>query len=34
MKEKKSDENYWVVGLNASKLFSVVCKEPYAFPQV
>ncbi|KAF3437994.1 hypothetical protein FNV43_RR20750 [Rhamnella rubrinervis] len=33
-KEKKSDENYWVVGLNASKLFCVVCKNPDLFPQV
>ncbi|KAL5544857.1 hypothetical protein UlMin_008641 [Ulmus minor] len=33
-KEKKSDENYWVVGLNASKLFCIVCKRPDFFPQV
>ncbi|KAK9008823.1 hypothetical protein V6N11_080301 [Hibiscus sabdariffa] len=33
-KERKSGENYWVVGLNASKLFCVVCKNPDAFPQV
>lgn len=33
-KEKKSDENYWVVGLNANKLFCVVCKSPDLFPQV
>ncbi|XP_015883273.3 protein ENHANCER OF LHP1 1 [Ziziphus jujuba] len=33
-KEKKSDENYWVVGLDASKLFCVVCKVPDLFPQV
>lgn len=31
---KKSDENYWVVGLNANKLFCVVCKSPDLFPQV
>lgn len=30
----KSDENYWVVGLNASKLFCIVCKKPNFFPQV
>ncbi|CAI0412559.1 unnamed protein product [Linum tenue] len=33
-KTKKSDENYWVVGLNASKLFCIVCKSPEVFPQV
>lgn len=33
-KEKNSDENYWIVGLNASKLFSIVCKNPDLFPQV
>ncbi|KAK6925172.1 Minichromosome loss protein Mcl1, middle region [Dillenia turbinata] len=33
-KEKKSEENYWVVGVNASKLISVVCKYPETFPQV
>lgn len=33
-KEKKSDESYWVVGLNASNLFAVVCKSPDSFPQV
>lgn len=33
-KEKKADENYWVVGLNASKVFCVVCKSPELFPQV
>ncbi|PON84352.1 Guanine nucleotide-binding protein, beta subunit [Trema orientale] len=33
-KEKKSDENYWVVGLNASKLFCILCKNPELFPQV
>ncbi|XP_027168941.1 WD repeat and HMG-box DNA-binding protein 1-like [Coffea eugenioides] len=32
-KLKKPDENYWVVGLNATKLFCVVCKSPYSFPQ-
>lgn len=31
---KKSDETYWVVGLNANKLFCVVCKSPDLFPQV
>ncbi|KAK9278760.1 hypothetical protein L1049_028337 [Liquidambar formosana] len=33
-KEKKSEENYWVVGLNASKLFCIVCKNPDLYPQV
>ncbi|XP_010257868.1 PREDICTED: WD repeat and HMG-box DNA-binding protein 1 [Nelumbo nucifera] len=33
-KEKKSEENYWVVGLNASKLFCIICKHPDSFPQV
>lgn len=33
-KLKKPDENYWVVGLNSNKLFSVVCKSPDSFPQV
>ncbi|CAK7323182.1 unnamed protein product [Dovyalis caffra] len=33
-KEKKSDESYWVVGLNASKLFCIVCKSSDMFPQV
>ncbi|KAL3617829.1 hypothetical protein CASFOL_038150 [Castilleja foliolosa] len=32
-KLKKPDENYWVVGLNASKLFCIVCKSPESFPQ-
>ncbi|KAG2664398.1 hypothetical protein I3760_16G080400 [Carya illinoinensis] len=32
--KEKSDENYWVVGLNASKLFCIVCKYPDLFPQV
>lgn len=34
MKEKKPDENYWVVGLNLSKLFCVICKKPDTFPEV
>ncbi|XP_047329703.1 protein ENHANCER OF LHP1 1 [Impatiens glandulifera] len=33
-KIKKPEENYWVVGLNSSKLFCVVCKSPDSFPQV
>ncbi|XP_050220209.1 protein ENHANCER OF LHP1 1 [Mercurialis annua] len=33
-KEKKINESYWVVGLNASKLFCIVCKSPEKFPQV
>ncbi|CAJ1975495.1 unnamed protein product [Sphenostylis stenocarpa] len=32
--KEKSNENYWVTGLNASKLFCVVCKKPDHFPQV
>ncbi|ONI08991.1 hypothetical protein PRUPE_5G211000 [Prunus persica] len=32
--KEKSDENYWVVGLNASKLFCIVCKRPDLYPQV
>ncbi|KAL6552609.1 hypothetical protein OROHE_007973 [Orobanche hederae] len=32
-KLKKPDENYWVVGLNASKVFCIVCKSPESFPQ-
>ncbi|GFP84537.1 WD repeat and hmg-box DNA-binding protein 1 [Phtheirospermum japonicum] len=32
-KLKKPEENYWVVGLNASKLFCIVCKSPESFPQ-
>ncbi|KAK1386870.1 hypothetical protein POM88_015048 [Heracleum sosnowskyi] len=33
-KLKKSEENYWVAGLNMSKLFCIVCKSPDSFPQV
>ncbi|PSS08331.1 WD repeat and HMG-box DNA-binding protein like [Actinidia chinensis var. chinensis] len=33
-KVKKPEENYWIVGLNAYKLFCVVCKSPDSFPQV
>ncbi|XP_058115075.1 protein ENHANCER OF LHP1 1 [Magnolia sinica] len=34
-KERKSeDENYWIVGLNASKLFCIVCKSPDLYPLV
>ncbi|CAH9092846.1 unnamed protein product [Cuscuta europaea] len=32
-KLKKLEEKYWVVGLNASKLFCVICKSPDSFPQ-
>ncbi|XP_073059203.1 protein ENHANCER OF LHP1 1-like [Primulina eburnea] len=32
-KLNKSEENYWVVGLNTRKLFCVVCKSPESFPQ-
>lgn len=31
---KAEDENYWVVGLNASKLFCIVCKSPETYPSV
>ncbi|CAN4088315.1 unnamed protein product [Withania somnifera] len=33
-KLKKSEENYWVVGLNTNKLFCVICKSPDSFPEV
>lgn len=34
-REKKADdENYWVVGLNKSKLFCVVYKSPDLYPMV
>ncbi|XP_022968783.1 WD repeat and HMG-box DNA-binding protein 1 [Cucurbita maxima] len=33
-KERKSDEKYWVVGLNTSKLFCVICKNSESYPQV
>ncbi|XP_051117098.1 protein ENHANCER OF LHP1 1 isoform X2 [Andrographis paniculata] len=29
----QKQENYWIVGLNSSKLFCVVCKSPETFPQ-
>lgn len=32
-KLKKKDESYWVVGLNKSNLFCVLCKSPDKFPQ-
>ncbi|KAJ8536345.1 hypothetical protein K7X08_034746 [Anisodus acutangulus] len=32
-KLKKPEENYWVVGLNTSKLFCVICKSPDSFPE-
>lgn len=28
------DENHWVVGLNATKLFCIVCKPPDLYPMV
>ncbi|CAI9113387.1 OLC1v1013980C1 [Oldenlandia corymbosa var. corymbosa] len=28
-----TNENYWIVGFNATKLFCVVCKSPSSFPQ-
>lgn len=33
-KVKKTDENYWMVGFNASNVFCIVCKSPNTFPQV
>ncbi|KAI3759231.1 hypothetical protein L6452_06888 [Arctium lappa] len=32
-KLKKKEENYWMVGLNSSKLFCILCKSPDKFPQ-
>ncbi|KAF5198785.1 Wd repeat-containing protein [Thalictrum thalictroides] len=33
-KEKKSDESYWMVGLNSSKVFCIECKSPDIYPAV
>ncbi|XP_023762447.1 protein ENHANCER OF LHP1 1 [Lactuca sativa] len=33
-KLKKKDESYWVVGLNKTNLFCILCKSPDKFPQV
>ncbi|XP_077215242.1 transducin family protein / WD-40 repeat family protein [Tasmannia lanceolata] len=34
-KERKSEEeSYWIVGLNATKLFCIVCKSPDLYPLV
>lgn len=33
-KEKKQEENYWVVGLNTTSLYCIACKSPEIFPQV
>ncbi|XP_074316480.1 protein ENHANCER OF LHP1 1 [Silene latifolia] len=33
-KVKKADENYWVVGLSAEKLFCIICKSPDLYPKV
>ncbi|KAL0915498.1 hypothetical protein M5K25_015920 [Dendrobium thyrsiflorum] len=33
-KAKPEDENYWMVGLNANKLFCVSCKSPNSYPLV
>ncbi|KAL8130298.1 hypothetical protein V2J09_019453 [Rumex salicifolius] len=30
----KKSENYWVVGLNAEKLFCIICKSPNLYPKV
>ncbi|KAI3727821.1 hypothetical protein L6452_16441 [Arctium lappa] len=32
-KLKKKEKNYWMVGLNSSKLFCIICKSPDKFPQ-
>ncbi|KAJ3693246.1 hypothetical protein LUZ60_008726 [Juncus effusus] len=32
--KKSEDENYWIVGLNASKLFCIICKSPETYPPV
>lgn len=32
--KEKSEENYWVAGLNMNKLFCIVCKSPDLFPPV
>nr|CAD1839418.1 unnamed protein product [Ananas comosus var. bracteatus] len=31
---KSEDESHWVVGLNSSKLFCIVCKSPDTYPSV
>ncbi|CAI9786762.1 unnamed protein product [Fraxinus pennsylvanica] len=31
-KLNKAGENHWVVGLNANKLFCIVCKSPETYP--
>ncbi|KAG6472940.1 WD repeat and HMG-box DNA-binding protein 1-like [Zingiber officinale] len=31
---KSDDENYWIVGLNESKLFCIICKSPETYPMV
>ncbi|WOK95221.1 WD repeat and HMG-box DNA-binding protein 1 [Canna indica] len=31
---KSDDENYWIVGLNANKLFCIICKSPDSYPMV
>ncbi|XP_010495876.1 PREDICTED: WD repeat and HMG-box DNA-binding protein 1-like [Camelina sativa] len=33
-KEKKQEENYWVVGLNTTSVYCIACKHPEIFPQV
>nr|ABA18100.1 transducin/WD-40 repeat family protein [Olimarabidopsis pumila] len=33
-KEKKHEENYWVVGLNTTSVYCIACKHPEIFPQV
>ncbi|ESQ52565.1 hypothetical protein EUTSA_v10016196mg [Eutrema salsugineum] len=33
-REKKQEENYWVVGLNKTSLYCIACKHPELFPQV
>ncbi|XP_021757215.1 WD repeat and HMG-box DNA-binding protein 1-like [Chenopodium quinoa] len=33
-KVRKPDENHWVVGLSAEKLFCIICKSPDLYPKV
>ncbi|VVB16977.1 unnamed protein product [Arabis nemorensis] len=33
-KEKKQEENYWVVGLNTTSVYCIACKHPELFPTV
>ncbi|KFK33844.1 hypothetical protein AALP_AA5G067300 [Arabis alpina] len=33
-REKKQEENYWVVGLNATSVYCIACKHPELYPKV